>query len=81
MIQDQNYKSVQVFPIHADTYIGTATAVSTYGFKILHAEADATVTFTLEGGATKVISMLAGEDVGIADIVASVTSTATIRMS
>lgn len=80
MTRDENYASIQAFPIHSGTYIDIPTDVSTSGYKLLHAEEDATVTFAFSGGDI-VATMLAGEDVGIAPDCITVTATAKIRMS
>lgn len=80
MTRDENYASIQAFPINPNTYVGTPTAESTIGRMLLHAEQDATVTFNFSVGDVE-IEMLAGEDVSIATSCISVTATAKIRMS
>ena len=73
--------NIPAFPVHANTFQGTASALSLDDkpYKLVHADGEGTVTITFENGVVPV-TLYAGEDINIAGAI-SVTSTASIKVS
>ena len=71
----------QTFPIHVNTYKGTATAEAPRTEKLVKAMEDVTITFTFTDASTLAISVLNGFDCAIGNDVQSITSDGAILLS
>ena len=73
--------SYQTFPIHVDTYKGTATAEAPRVEHLVKALDSCTITFTFTDASTLAIDVLNGFDCVIGADCASITSDSTILLS
>jgi len=65
---------IQAFPIQANTFIGTPSSFVPNGHNILHATADSTVSFTIDG-TTLDVEVSAGQDLAFDGSCSSITAT------
>lgn len=73
--------SYQTFPIHVNTYTGTATDESPRVEKLVKALADCTITFTFTDASTLAIDVLSGFDCVVGNDIHSITSDDAILLS
>jgi hypothetical protein len=71
-------QAVQAFPISSNLFTGIASDETCANRSVLHAVEDGDITFTFRDSTTKVLSVIAGMDLGLTRDVISVTSTANI---
>ncbi len=71
-----------VFPIHRYTFQGVASpeTLMDKSFKMVHADADGSVTVTYADAVTKTVTLVAGDDISV-DTGVSLTSTASVKIS
>ena len=75
-------ETIQAFPITPATYIGVASNFNTPGFSVIHAAEDGTITFEFgTNGGTKIVNVVAGQDLAIHPDCISLTATATVWIS
>ncbi len=79
--QDQNYSSIQAFPIHKGTVQGVQTDLDIKEFRLIHADEDTDVTITFTDASTVVVSLLTGEDVGIGAGASTLTTSGSVKVS
>lgn len=69
----------QAFPVTPNTFVGVATALNMEGRKIVHVNADSTLTFKWDNGKPDVIIVAsAGMDFAVDDSCLTLTSTAEV---
>jgi hypothetical protein len=74
-------QAVQAFPIHAETFMGTASDLSAAKKSVLHADQDCNVTFTFKTAGDKTFALLRGMDLGLTRDVQTITSDGIIWVS
>ena len=77
------YLETQAFPIHANTVTGTLTdqSIEDLPYRLVHANAACDLTITYNGGASKTVSLAAGEDVVLVGMVVSISTTGDVKAS
>jgi hypothetical protein len=82
---DNSFKTIQVFPIHRNTFQGIASNLNVTDYKVIHADEDTKVTLYYvdsDGNmAYTVIDLALGEDIGLADKYIALDSTGTVKVS
>jgi len=76
-----NGEVLQVHPIHKGTFQGIAIDLSCSEKQTDHCQADGDVTFSFSDGTNLIIAMVMGQDLGITEDVASITSTGSVLVS
>ena len=71
---------IQAFPIQGNTFVGTPNDFQPKGHNIIHASADCTITFTING-ATIDVAVMAGQDLAFDASCSSITATDTCWIS
>ncbi len=71
-----------VFPLHRYSFQGVASAetLSDKSFKMVHADADGSITVTYDDGVTQSVTLIGGDDISVLTGV-SLTSTASVKIS
>jgi hypothetical protein len=72
---------VQAFPIHAETFMGTASGVSCVNKSVIHCVEDGSVTFYFKTTGTKTFTVTAGMDFGITRDVTTIDSSNQVWIS
>ena len=74
--------NIPAFPVHKNTFQGTASGLSMDDkpYKIIHADEEVTINVTFEGGETEDYTLTIGEDITIATA-ESITSSGSVKVS
>ena len=77
------YLETQAFPVHPNTVEGVLTDqnVSNLPYRIVHANADGTLTATYNDGRSVSVTLTQGEDVVLVGDVATITTTGAVKAS
>ena len=83
MARSNDGYSIQAFPIHKETFKGTATDLDCGNYSVVHALADVRITFKFNDTSKMDldIDMVEHMDFGITEDVKSITSTASVLVS
>jgi len=73
----------QAFPVHPDTFEGTASSLTLTNkpYKIVHANENTDLAIEYDDGSSLDITLAEGEDIVLVGSVASITSTGSIKAS
>ena len=77
----ENGDQIQAFPIHAGTFIGTASSLDASPYKLVHAVDDVVVDLTFESGQSVSVSIAAGGDIALGRGCEAITSSAEVWIS